>query len=126
MKTSAVASRPTRRAINTTSRPISGCGKTPEGLLDNLSLSLILEGRDAFYFSDSHDARSIAYDLFHASLTWDWRDFSLSLWGRNLADEDYFVRGFYFGNDPRDGYVGHRYTQLGEPRRFGLTVSRDF
>ena len=96
------------------------------GLLENLGLSLTLEGRDAFFFSDSHDARSRAYDLFHASLTWDWRDFSFSLWGRNLSDEDYFVRGFFFGNDPRDGYVGHRYTQLGEPRRFGLTLSRDF
>ncbi len=96
------------------------------GLLENLGLSLTLEGRDEFFYSDSHDARSRAYDLFHASLTWDWRDFSFSLWGRNLSDEDYFVRGFFFGNDPRDGYVGHRYTQLGEPRRFGLTMSRDF
>ena len=96
------------------------------GLLENLGLSLSLEGRDAFFFSDSHDARSLAYDLFHASLTWDWQDFSFSLWGRNLSDEDYFVRGFFFGNDPRDGYTGHRYTQLGEPQRFGLTVSRDF
>ena len=96
------------------------------GLLENLGLSLSLEGRDAFFFSDSHDAMSRAYDLFHASLTWDWQAFSFSLWGRNLSDEDYFVRGFYFGNDPRDGYAGHRYTQLGEPRRFGLTVSRDF
>ena len=96
------------------------------GLLDNLGLTLSLEGRDAFFFSDSHDARSLAYDLFHSSLTWDWQAFSFSLWGRNLSDEDYFVRGFYFGNDPRDGYAGHRYTQLGEPRRFGLIVSRDF
>ena len=95
-------------------------------LLENLGFSLTLEGRDAFFYSDSHDARSRAYDLFHASLTWDWRDFSFSLWGRNLTDEDYFVRGFFFGNDPRDGYVGHRYTQLGEPRRFGLTLSREF
>ena len=96
------------------------------GLLENLGLSLTLEGRDEFFYSDSHDARSRAYDLFHASLTWDWRDFSFTVWGRNLSDEDYFVRGFFFGNDPRDGYVGHRYTQLGEPRRFGLTLSRDF
>ena len=96
------------------------------GLLENLGLSLTLEGRDAYFFSDSHSARSRAYDLLHASLNWDWRDVSFSLWGRNLTDEDYFVRGFFFGNDPRDGYVGHRYTQLGEPRRYGLTVSRDF
>ena len=96
------------------------------GLLDNLALSLMFEGRDSFYFSDSHDAKSRAYDLVHASLNWDWRDFSFSLWGRNLTDEDYFVRGFFFGNDPRDGYVGRRYTQLGEPRRIGLTLSREF
>ena len=96
------------------------------GLLENLGLTLTLEGRDEFYYSDSHDARSRAYDLFHSSLNWDWRDFSFSLWGRNLTDENYFVRGFFFGNDPRDGYVGHRYTQLGEPQRFGLTLSRDF
>ena len=95
------------------------------GTVDDLALSLSLEGRDAFFFSDSHDAMSRAYGLFHASLTWDWRDFSFSLWGRNLTNEDYFVRGFFFGNDPRDGYVGHRYTQLGEPRRFGLTVLRE-
>ncbi len=96
------------------------------GLLEKLRLHLTLEGRDEYFFSDSHDAKSRAYDLFHASLVWDWNDFSLSLWGRNLADEDYFVRGFFFGNDPRNGYTGKPYTQLGEPRRWGLTVSREF
>ena len=35
------------------------------------------------------------------------------LWERNLTDEDYFVRGFYFGNDPRDNYLSKGYTQLG-------------
>lgn len=96
------------------------------GILEHLSLNLTLEGRDQFYFSDSHDAKSRAYDLFHASLVWEWRETTLRLWGRNLGDEEYFVRGFFFGNDPRDGYLGHAYTQLGEPRRWGLTVSREF
>ena len=96
------------------------------GILEGLSLNLTLEGRDQFYFSDSHDAKSRAYDLFHASLVWEWREMTLRLWGRNLGDEEYFVRGYFFGNDPRDGYLGHAYTQLGEPRRWGLTVSREF
>ena len=94
-------------------------------LLEHLRLYLTLEGRDEYFFSDGHDAKSRAYDLMHASLNWDWREFSLSLWCRNLGDEDYFVRGFFFGNDPRDGYIGHRYTQLGEPRRYGITLARD-
>ena len=94
-------------------------------ILAGLSLNLTLEGGDAFYFSDSHEAKSRAYDLFHASLVWEWREMTLQVWGRNLGDEEYFVRGYFFGNDPRDGYLGHAYTQLGEPRRWGLTVSRE-
>lgn len=96
------------------------------GVFAGLSLNLTLEGRDQFFFSDSHHAKSRAYDLFHASLVWEWRETTLRLWGRNLGDEAYFVRGYFFGNDPRDGYLGRAYTQLGEPRRWGLTVSREF
>ena len=96
------------------------------GILEGLAIDLTLEGRDEHYFSDSHHAKSRAYDLFHAALVWEWRQMTLRLWGRNLGDEDYFVRGYFFGNDPRDGYEGHAYTQLGEPRRYGLTLSREF
>jgi hypothetical protein len=85
-----------------------------------------LEGRDAFYFSDSHDVRSRSYEMLNAAVgvalgAWDAR-----LWARNLGDEDSFVRGYFFGNDPRDGYTGKAYTQLGEPRRIGLSLSRSF
>ena len=96
------------------------------GIVEGLSLDLTAEGRDAFFFSDSHDGKSRAYDLFHAAFVWEWRELTLRLWGRNLGNEDYFVRGYFFGNDPRDGYEDHVYTQLGEPRRFGLTISRAF
>lgn len=93
----------------------------------NLSLNLNLQSRDSYYFSDSHNAQSRAYSLLNASLDWQLlRNWRFSLWGRNLTDEDYFVRGFYFGNDPRDGYTAKTYTQLGEPRRIGLTLSADF
>jgi hypothetical protein len=50
----------------------------------------------------------------------------LALWSRNLLDETYGVRGFYFGNDPRDGYTEHLYEQFGEPRRIGLTATYQF
>ena len=90
-----------------------------------LLLSVSLEGRDDYFFSDSHHAKSSAYDLLHASLTYERPGWSLRLWSRNLSDERYFVRGYYFGNDPRDGYMAKAYTQLGEPRRFGLTLRID-
>ena len=44
------------------------------------------------------------------------------LWTRNLFDAEYFVRGFYFGNEPPD-FPPTLYTRLGDPRQYGITVS---
>ena len=85
-----------------------------------------VEGRDAFYFSDSHDGRSRAYALVNALVGFERGAWNVKLWGRNLADEDYFIRGYYFGNDPRIDYAERSYTQLGEPRRVGVSVSCAF
>jgi len=85
-----------------------------------------MDGRDEFYFSDSHNEKSEPYTLLNASVGFRGRDWSVTAWARNLADEDYFVRGFFFGNDPRDGYTDRVFTQLGEPRRFGITASRSW
>ncbi|MEM7216779.1 MAG: TonB-dependent receptor plug domain-containing protein [Pseudomonadota bacterium] len=87
---------------------------------------LEFEGRDAFFFSDSHNERSRAYELINASISYRADNWYARLWARNLTDEDYFVRGFFFGNDPRDFYTARAFTQLGEPRRVGVTVGVDF
>jgi outer membrane receptor protein involved in Fe transport len=50
----------------------------------------------------------------------------LTLWVRNVLDENYAVHGLYFGNDPRNGYMPERYLQPGEPRQAGLTVRYAF
>lgn len=91
-----------------------------------LSLDVNIQGRDGFYFSDSHSVQSDSYTLLNASLRYVYNNMELSLWGRNLTDEDYYVRGFYFGNDPRDDYTAKGYTQLGEPARYGLTLNLEF
>ena len=88
------------------------------------------EGRDAFYFTDgrrfapnSEDLKSDSYELLHAVVGYEAERWRLKLWGRNLTDEDYFVRGFFFGNDPRDFYTERGFTQLGAPRRYGVSFS---
>lgn len=91
-----------------------------------LELDVNIQGKDSFYFSDSHSIRSKDYSLVNASLSYSWKEWQLTLWGRNLNDEDYSVRGFFFGNDPRDNYAAKGYTQLGEPMRYGLTLNMDF
>ncbi|MCZ6618053.1 MAG: TonB-dependent receptor [Gammaproteobacteria bacterium] len=86
-------------------------------------LRVEVEGKDDFYFSDGHDLQSDSFAIVNVSLGYGGDRWQAILWGRNLSDEDYFVRGFFFGNDPRDGYTERGFTQLGDPRRFGLSLS---
>lgn len=99
-------------------------------ILEVLSARIDIEGKDAFYFSDSHDVKSESYALLNARLSYAVDDFEVSLWGRNLTDEDVEVRGFFFsndgGNDPRKFYAPEPYTQLGEPRVFGISSTYNF
>ena len=91
-----------------------------------LRLNISLEGKDDYYFSDGHAERSPSYAVYNGSLRYSVDAWELSAWGRNLGDEDYFVRGFSFPNDPRDGYTATRWTQLGSPRQFGVTAKVSF
>ena len=63
---------------------------------------LDLSGMDAFFFDYGHDQASKSYGLAALSVGREWESWSVKLWARNLFDEDYFVRGFYFGNEPPD------------------------
>ncbi|MEA1988693.1 MAG: TonB-dependent receptor, partial [Pseudomonadota bacterium] len=85
-----------------------------------------LEGKDAFYFSDSHNETSSAYSLVNASVEYNRKNWTVLLWTRNLLDKEYDVRGFHFGNDPSLEYTPTTYTQKGEPRTIGLTARYDF
>ena len=95
-------------------------------LTDSWSASLQIEGRDEYFFSNSHDFVADNYTLWHAALEYRAERWSVSAWGRNLTDEDYFVRGFVFGNDPRDFYATRGWTQLAEPRLVGFTARASF
>lgn len=95
-------------------------------LPQNWMLRLELDGRDRFYYSNSHDQQSSAYGLLHARLSKTVQNWEFSIWARNLLDKDYTTRGFYFGNDPRKDYVAENYIQFGEPRRVGVTARYRF
>jgi len=85
-----------------------------------------VDGKDGFYFSDSHNEKSESINLVNASLSYLSDNYQVKVWARNLTDEDYANRGFYFGNDPRDGYTAKQYTQLSEPLVFGVTLDYQF
>lgn len=86
-----------------------------------LYASIGVEGKDDYYFSDSHNSKAPSSNLVNASLGYESENWSINAWARNLFDEDVPTRGFEFGNDPLDGYQTHTYTQLGEPMVAGVT-----
>lgn len=92
----------------------------------NWSLHFEQTGGDGYYFSDSHSRKSDSRHLSHARLSYSRHRWSFSAWMRNILDENVQVHGFYFGNDPEIGYEERVYTQLGEPRRFGVSLRFDF
>ncbi len=89
-------------------------------------INISVDGKDEFYFSDSHEEKSEAVALLNASIAYLADNWQVKVWGRNLTDKDYANRGFYFGNDPRDGYADKQYTQLSEPLVFGATLNYQF
>jgi len=93
---------------------------------DALTVHGGVQHKGAFYYSDSHQARSDKMNLLNLKVSYQLEQLELAIWSRNALNETYGVRGFYFGNDPRDEYEDHVYEQFGEPRRFGVSASYQF
>ncbi len=85
-----------------------------------------LEGKDSFFFSDGHDSESGSYELLNLGLSFQGSRWEAKAWLKNATDKDYFVRGYFFGNDPRDFYEPSVWTQLGYPRHYGLSLRARF
>ncbi|MFC3193028.1 TonB-dependent receptor [Marinicella sediminis] len=84
-----------------------------------------LNGSDGFYFSDSHDQQAQKRDILNLKVGYQSDHWSVYAWGRNVLDESYAVRGFYFGLEPPD-YADTLYQHLGDPQHFGITALFDF
>jgi iron complex outermembrane receptor protein len=93
----------------------------PGGWFARLDINAI----DAYYFDISHNRQSDAYRLVNLRVGKQWGAWALSAWTRNLFDEDYATRGFYFGNEP-PLFENTLYTRFGEPRTYGITLSYDY
>ena len=82
-----------------------------------------VEGKDDYYFSDSHNSKAPSSNLVNLSLGYEADMWAVRAWARNVFDEEVPTRGFEFGNDPLDSYATHTYVQLGEPRVAGITFT---
>ena len=81
--------------------------------------------QDSFYFSDSHDQISEAYQMVNLKLGYEADHWAVYAWGRNIFDQQYATRGFFFGLEPPD-YPKRLYLQQGDPAQFGVTARVGF
>ena len=78
----------------------------------------------SFGFDPDPTVTSDSYGLVNARAGWSeimGSAFSVHVWGRNLADEEYIVGGVFLANN-----FGYSANNLGEPRTFGVDLSYDF
>ena len=94
--------------------------------VENWMFKANAEGKGDYYFSNTHNEKSDSYTLFNSSLEYTYNNWTATAWVRNITDEDYYVRGFYWYQDPGIGYEESRYTQFGASRTVGFTVAYDF
>ena len=95
----------------------------PRGFMARVDVT----AKDNFYFDvpTDHDMQSHAYSIVNLKVGYEQPRWSAHLWVRNLFDEDYAVRGFFFSNEPPD-WAEKLYVQRGDPRQVGLTVNVSF
>jgi iron complex outermembrane recepter protein len=82
-------------------------------------------GQDDFYFDETNDVRAPARLLTHLKAGYSGNHWRAEVWVRNLFDEYYSQRGFWFGNEPPE-FAPTRYVQAGDPRHAGVTVAYTF
>jgi iron complex outermembrane receptor protein len=98
-----------------------GAYRHQSGAFARLDVSAI----DEFYFDVSHDQRSDAYALTNMRIGYEVERWTAQLYVRNLFNESYAVRGFFFGNEPPD-FPATLYIRQGDPRQVGITLDMRF
>lgn len=84
-----------------------------------------LVGRAEQYDSNNQNEVRTAFHLVNLNFGYTWRAWTLSLWAKNVFNERYQKRVFFFGNEDPD-YIETRYEDRADPRQIGATVSYRF
>lgn len=84
-----------------------------------------LVGRALQFDSNNQNESRRAFRVVNASLGYTWREWTFTLWARNLLNERYEKRVFFFGNEDPD-YIATRYEDRADPRQLGLTAAHRF
>jgi outer membrane receptor protein involved in Fe transport len=101
---------------------ISAGWRHPRGWVARAGLTAL----DGFYFDvPPNDTRSSSYVLTNLQFGYETERWAATLWGRNVFDREYAVRGFFFGNEPPN-FENKQYIQRGDPRQVGVSFHYSF
>jgi outer membrane receptor protein involved in Fe transport len=100
---------------------VAATWRHPAGWMTRIDLS----GEDGFYFDTSHDQHSDSRFLTNLRVGFEAQRWEVYAWARNLFDERYPVRGFFFGDEPPD-FPETLYLRWGDSRQLGLTARCQF
>ena len=84
-----------------------------------------LIGRAKQYDSNNQNEARRAFRVVNASVGYAWRAWVFTLWAKNVFDEKYDKRVFFFGNEDPD-YLETRYETRADPRQVGVTGTYRF
>ncbi|MGB0416468.1 MAG: TonB-dependent receptor [Coraliomargarita sp.] len=88
--------------------------------------NLEVVGSDEYLESNNPDNPSArtrsSFTVFNGAIGYNYKNWTLTLWGRNLFDEEYEKRVFYFGNEGPD-FEDTRYENPADPQQFGATLN---
>jgi len=87
--------------------------------------SVQLTHKEEYYFSDSHNKKSAPFSLLNLTVGKTFQNATFKFWVRNMLDERYVVRGFYFGLIPPT-YPNQLWKSYGDPVQFGMTLDYNF
>ncbi|MCH6256509.1 TonB-dependent receptor [Puniceicoccaceae bacterium K14] len=93
------------------------------GFLSNIEFV----GRDSYFESNSADnnQQRDSYNVVNAKIGYQYDNWTITVWAKNLLDEEYQKRLFYFGNAQPD-WIPTRYEDPADPRQIGVTAKYRF
>ena len=96
---------------------------TKNGFFANLELT----GSDDFFESNNPDNRDqrirSAFTIFNGAVGYRYENWTLTLWGRNILNEEYEKRVFVFANNAPSYDDTRRFEDPADPQQFGVTLN---
>lgn len=83
---------------------------------------LEVAGSDAYYQADFHNEKRSDFTIVNTTLGYQFDNWTLTLWAKNLLNQGYQKRVSFFGNEDPN-YAKKRYENPADPQHFGVTLN---